>query len=115
MDYTSIYGQRFSKQKADEKNCRSLGPAVATSCRIWAIYDGERELVYDYDGEARYFTFSQFTFSKLTFKTDKTAQKIIEKLSGIKPKNGIIFEFENDIINEPFSLEECAIEYTEKR
>lgn len=108
-------GRDFQNKKQMKRIAVLLGAAVATSCRIWAIYDGERELVYDYDGEARYFTFSQFTFSKLTFKTDKTAQKIIEKLSGIKPKNGIIFEFENDIINEPFSLEECAIEYTEKR
>ena len=110
-----FYGKDFQNKKTMKRIALLLGSAVATSCRIWAVYDGERELIYDYDGIARYFSYSQFTYSKMSYKTDRTAQRIKEKLSGIKPENGITFEFENDLVNEPFSLEECAIEFLEKR
>ena len=110
-----FFGVDFHNKKKMKRINALLGAFVATSCRIWAVYDGEKELVCDYGSQGRYFSFSQLTFSKLTFRTDRTPQKISEKLSGIKTENGIYFIFENDILNEPFSLEEIAIEFTEKR
>lgn len=111
-----FYGVDFYSKKKFKKIAVMLGAAIATGCRIWALYDGEKELVLDYDGTARYFTYSQFQYSKLTYKTDQTPQMLIEKLSGIKPDGRKIqFMFENDLLNEPFSLHMSTVEYTETR
>ncbi|MEG1972910.1 MAG: hypothetical protein RR315_07075, partial [Oscillospiraceae bacterium] len=102
-----ITGREFCNKKKFKKIALLLGAAVATGCRIWALYDGISQLIYDYDGTARYFAFSQLQFSKISFKTDKSSQIIEEKLSGIKPDSKKVqFIFENDQLNEPFSLEE---------
>lgn len=108
-------GTDFKNKKKMRSINALLGSASATSCRIWAVYDGEKELICDYNSQGRYFSFNGLTFSKLTFRTDRTPQKIIERLSGINPENGIYFIFENDVVNEPFSLEEISFEFREKR
>ncbi|MEG2144415.1 MAG: hypothetical protein RRY40_03695, partial [Oscillospiraceae bacterium] len=111
-----ITGREFCNKKKFKKIALLLGAAVATGCRIWALYDGISQLIYDYDGTARYFAFSQLQFSKISFKTDKSSQIIEEKLSGIKPDSKKVqFIFENDQLNEPFSLEEFKTEYTETK
>ncbi len=110
-----FFGTDFKNKKKIRSINALLGSAAATSCRIWAVYDGEKELICDYSAQGRYFSFDSLTFSKMTFRTDRTPQKIIERLSGINPENGIYFIFENDVVNEPFSLEEISFEYREKR
>ena len=108
-------GNDFKNRKKMRSINALLTSAVATSCRIWAVYDGKKELISDYGAQGRYFSFRQLTFSRFTFRTDTSPQKITEKLSGINIENGISFIFENDVVNEPFSLEEISFEFREKR
>lgn len=111
-----IDGSEFHYKKKYKRIAVLLGAAVATSCRIYAEYDGIKELIYDYDGIARYFSYSQFQYSKMSYKTDQTAQLIIEKLSGIKPDSRKVkFIFENDLLDEPFALENSSVEYVQTR
>ena len=110
-----LYGKDFYYKKRFKLLSALLGAAVVTSVQVTAAYDGEEEIVIEYSDDARYFSFSHITFEKLTFKGDKTAQIIREKIS-IKPDSRKVqFIFENGILNEPFALYEAAIEYTESR
>ena len=108
-------GADFKNKKKMRSINALLASEAATSCRIWAVYDGEKELICDYMAQGRYFSFEQLAFSRFTFRTDKTPQKITQKLSGINIENGIYFIFQNDVVNEPFSPEEISFEFTEKR
>ncbi|MEG1754177.1 MAG: hypothetical protein RR234_09715, partial [Christensenella sp.] len=107
-----FYGRNFYDNKNFRKISILLGAAVATGCRIWATHDGEKELVKDYDSTARYFSYFNIVYSKLTYKTDKTPQGISEKIK-IKKVKKIQFRFENDVLNEPFALYSAAAEFTE--
>jgi hypothetical protein len=110
-----LYGKNFYYKKRFKLLSALVGAAIVTSVQVTRVYDGETEVVIDYGTDSRYFTFSHIQFSKLTFKTDKTAYIIREKIS-IKPESRKVqFIFENRILNEPFALYEAAIEYTEAR
>ena len=110
-----LYGKDFYYKKRFKLISALLGAAIVTSVQISRLYDGEEEIVLEYGAETRYFTFSKLQFSKMTFKTDRTAYIVREKTS-IKPENRKVqFIFENGILNEPFALYEAAVEYTEAR
>ncbi len=110
-----LYGKNFYYKKRFKLLSALLGAAIATSVQVTRVYDGETEVIIEYNGEERYFSFSHLQFSKITFKTDQTAYIVREKIS-IKPENRKVqFIFENGILNEPFALYEAAIEYTEAR
>lgn len=110
-----ISGRDFASKKRFKTVCAMIGSAIATGVRISAIYDGVTEEQADYDNSARYFSFSQLTFSKVCFKTDKTAYILKEKIS-IKPDSKKAqFVFENGILNEPLALYNANIEFTESR
>ncbi len=110
-----ISGKNFYYKKRFKLIACLIGAAYATGVRIKALYDGISEVVYDYDGTARYFMYSKLQYSKLSYKTDRTAQFIREKIS-IKPDSRKVqFVFENDILNEPFSLLETTVEFTQSK
>lgn len=110
-----IVGKNFYYKKRFKTISAMIGSAVATGMRIWAVYDGVKEEQVPYDSSARYLCFSKLTFSKISFKTDKTAYVYKEKIS-IKPDSKKCqFIFENNIINEPFAIYNAAIEFTESR
>lgn len=113
-DTPEFYGSDFYAKKDFRKIAVLLGAAVATGCRIWAFYEGEKELLRDYDSSARYFSYSQFAYSKLTYKTDRTPQELIEKIK-IKKVEKVRFRFENDVKGEPFALYTATAEFTERR
>lgn len=109
-----FYGENFYKEKNFTKVSVLLAAAAATGCRVWAIYDGQEELILDYNGEARFFSYSQFAYSKFTYKTDRTPQQIMEKIR-IKKVDKIRFRFENGLLNEPFGLYSAVSEFTERK
>ena len=109
-----FYGENFYKDKNFTKFAVLLASAIATGCRVWAIYDGTEELILDYTGDARYFSYSQFVYSKFTYKTDRTPQQIIEKIR-IKKVDKIRFRIENGLLNEPVGLYNMVSEYTERK
>lgn len=110
-----IAGDNFYYKKRFKLISLMIGSAVSTSVKISAAYDGIVESLMEYNSQARYFSYSGLQYSKFTYKTDKTAQIIREKIS-IKPDNRKVqFIFENNILNEPLSLYEATIEFTESR
>lgn len=110
-----FYGDDSSYKKRFKRIAALLGAYVKTSCTIYAVYDGIKELVVSQSAVGRYFSFQYLTFSQLTFKSDNSPQLAIEKLS-IKPDNrNAQFVFESEVKNEPFALYEAVVEYTERR
>lgn len=110
-----FYGNDFSYKKRFKRIAVLLSSAIVTSGTITAYYDGESETIIEHSIGAQYFSFQYLTFSQLTFKTDKTPQSVIEKLS-IKPDNrNVQFTFENNVKNQAFGLYEAIVEYTESR
>lgn len=108
-----IYGNQFYYRKDFRRISALLGSAIATGCRIWAIYDGVKELLRDYDGTARYFSYANLQYSKMCYKTDKAPQKLLEKIK-IKKADSVAFLFENGMYDEPFVLYQAAAEYTQR-
>lgn len=110
-----FYGGDFSYKKRFRRLAALLAAGVITSVKVTAKYDGEEEVIVDSSLISQYFSFQYLTFSTLTFRTDKSPQSIIEKLS-IKPDNrNIQFVFSNDVLNQSFGLYESIVEYTESR
>ncbi|MEG1620668.1 MAG: hypothetical protein RR322_02030 [Oscillospiraceae bacterium] len=112
-----IIGQSFYKEKTFKRISIYLGASVATGTRIWGLYDGLKELLIDYNANARFFDFSFLNFCKFTFKTDRTPQVIGGKRDGkikISRQQGMSFLFENDVINEPFGLYSASAEFIER-
>lgn len=108
------YGGDFYTDKSFTKIAVLLASAVATGCRVWAIYEGVTELLIDYDGTARYFSYANLSYSKFSYKTDTTPQELVEKIR-ISKKKKVQFLFENDVINEPFGLYSATAEYIERK
>lgn len=113
-DTPEFTGADFHNSKKVKKIALLLGAALATGARIWAFYEGEKELAADYDGTARYFSYANVLYSKFSYKTDRTPQEIIDKYKSPKVKK-IRFRFENEIKNEPFSLYQFISEFIESR
>ncbi|MEG0763932.1 MAG: hypothetical protein RR424_08920 [Oscillospiraceae bacterium] len=111
-DTPEFYGKAFYNRKDFRRIAVLLGSALATGCRIWATHDGEKELIKDYDGTARYFSYSNIVYSKFSYKTDRTPQNIEEKIK-IKKIKKIQFRLENEVLNEPFALYSATAEFTE--
>lgn len=110
-----ISGDRFYYKKRFKLLAVMIGSAIATGLRAWADYDGIKEMLMDYDGSARYLSFSNITFSKFSFRTDRTGRIIREKIS-VKPDDKKArFIFENSVADEPFALYDATIEFTQSR
>ena len=110
-----ILGKSFYYKKRFRRISIMVGAAVRTGVQVKALYDGIKELVMEYNSNARYFTWSQLQWSKFTWSTDHTSQIFSEKIS-IKPDNKKAqFVFENDVLDEPMSLYAVTIEFTEER
>ena len=99
----------FDRLKNFRRISVMLGAAVATGCRIWALYNGTRELLREYDNSARFFTYGQFSYSHSTYSCDLTPHVLVEKIR-LKRLQKVSFEFENDRC-EPFALYEAKIIY----
>ena len=110
-----LSGDKFYYKKRFKLLSVMTGSAIATGLRAWAVYDGIRELLADYDSSARYLSFANVTFSKFSFRTDRTGRIFREKIS-IKPDDKKArFIFENDVADEPFALYDATIEFTQSR
>lgn len=108
-----IYGDNFYYRKDFRRIAILLGAAARTGCRIWGIYQGEKELLRDYDGTARYFSYEKFCYSKHSYKTDRTPQKLLEKIK-VKKADSVSFLVENNQVDEPLMLYALAAEYTQR-
>lgn len=107
-----IDGKLFYKNKSLKSLAVRIESAVATSIKIHAMQRGLWELVKEDNDFARYFTFSQLIFSKLSFSTDQT-QKMLSMKVRIKKVDKFRLRFSNDKVNEPFGLYDIAMEFVE--
>ena len=109
-----FYGDDFYADKSFTKIAVLVAAAVATGCRVWGIYDGERELLIDYDGSARFFSYEHLNYGKFSYSTDTTPQDLIER-TAIRRVKKVQYLIENDVLNEPFGLYSVTAEFTERR
>ncbi len=110
----TFYGNEFSYNKNFSYFSILLGPSVKSSCKIWAIYDNQRELILDYADILKYFDFSNIDFGAFTFNVDKTPQVAEDKIK-INKVDKVQFILENSNLNEPFRPYEVMAIYTESR
>lgn len=112
-----IIGNSFYSEKIFKKISVYLGAAVATGARITGFYSGLKEVLIDYNANARYFDFNFINFNKFSFKTDTSPQIIGGNRNGkikLAHLQGLSLMFQNDILNEPFGLYKASVEFTEK-
>ena len=89
-----------------------LAAAAVTSIKIWVQKRGLWNLIKEDSSSARFFSFMNVCFSKLSFSPDTTAKTIPTKIK-VKKVDKARFRFENDVLNEPFGLFDLAWEYVE--
>lgn len=105
-------GKIFYKNKSLRYVAIRLKSAVATSIRIYAMDRGLWTLIKSDETGARYFSFSNFMFSKFTFSTN-TSQQMIHTKARIKKVDSFRLRLVNDALNEPFGLYDLAVEFVE--
>lgn len=107
-----IDGQLFYKNKTLRYLAVRVGTAVHTSIKLFAMEHGLWNLIKHDEIFARYFSYSQLTYSKFTYSNDKT-QRISRTKVRIKKVDKFRLKFVNDALDEPFSLYNVAMEYIE--
>lgn len=111
-DTPDFYGNLFYKNKTFRHLDVRLASAIATSVKIWVQKRGLWNLIKEDSSSARYFSFMNLCFSKLSFSPDTTPKTIPSKIK-VKKVDKARFRFENDMLNEPFGLFDIALEYVE--
>lgn len=111
-DTPDFYGNLFYKNKTFRHLDVRLASAIATSVKIWVQKRGLWSLIKEDSSTARYFSFANLVFSKLSFSPDATPKTLPSKIK-VKKVDKARFRFENDMLNEPFGLFDIALEYVE--
>ena len=102
----------FYKNKTYRYVALRIMPEIVSSVKIWAQKQGIWQLLKEDAATLRYFSFANLTFSKMSFRTDKT-QKVTATKARIKKVDHVRFRFTNDENNEPLGINDFAVEYTQ--
>ena len=98
------------------KNYRYLAlrcmPEIASSVKILAQRRGIWEEIKEDVTTLKYFSYANLNYSKFSYSTDATA-KITSTKVRLKKLDHVRFRFANANINEPFGLNDFAVEYTQ--
>lgn len=105
-------GKLFYKNKSFRYLAVQLAPAVRTSVEMYAQKRGVWQLLRRAASTARYFVYSQLTYSKFSYSGDSTAQTLYLK-TRLKRLDKVRYRFVNEQMDEPFGLMQLAVEYTE--
>lgn len=105
-------GKYFYKNKTVRYLAVRTQAAVATSLSIYVMERGLWNFIKKDSLFAKYFSFSNLIFSKLSFSTDAT-QKICRTKLRIKKVDKYRIRLVNDDLNEPFGLYDIALEFVE--
>lgn len=108
-----IDGKLFYKNKTFRHMAVRLQTAPSTSVKIYAMKNGLWQFIKEDSTTARCFSFSSFSFSRFTFVCNATQRMIISKLR-IKKVDKARFRLMNSNVNEPFGLQDIALEFIEK-
>ena len=85
-------------------------PELVSSVQIWGMRNGIWEMLREDETNLKYFSFSNIVFSKMSFSTDTTAKVSAQKVR-LKKITHARFKFINENLNEPFALNDFAVEY----
>lgn len=105
-------GKLFYKNKTFRFLAVRLAAAVATSIKIYGRRRGIWTLIKEDDTTARYFNWAYINWEKWSWSNDETPRVLSTKVR-IKKVDKARFRLENDALNEPFGLNDFAIEYVE--
>ena len=107
-----ISEQYFYKNKTYRYLALKCMPEIMSSVQIWAQRHGIWDMIKEDTVSLKYFSFSHLIFSKMTFSTDMTAKLSTTKVR-LKKLDHTRFRFINDKLNEPFAINDFAVEYTQ--
>lgn len=107
-----LWGKVFFKNKTFKFLAVRMGVAIYTSIAIWAQRNGLWNLIKEDFTSANYFRFDKINFSRFTFNTDNTQKTVTAKLR-VKKVDKTRIRLVNDSLNEPFSIYDIGLEYTE--
>lgn len=102
----------FYKNKKYRYLALKCMPSLASSVEIWAQRHGLWELLKEDNTTLRYFDFSMIDFRYFSFDVDKTA-KVLSTKARLRKLDHVRFRFINEKDNQPFSLNDFAVEYTQ--
>ena len=102
--------QLFYKYKTYRYLAIRCMPEIASSVQIWGMRHGIWEELREDSSNLKYFSFAHLVFPKMTFSTDTTARVSGTKIR-LKKITHCRFKFINEELNEPFSLNDFAVEY----
>ena len=105
-------GKLFYKNKTFRFLAVRLAAAIATSVNLYGRRRGIWTFIKEDDTRARYFNWQYLDWSKFSWSNDETPQVITTKVR-IKKVDKSRFRIENDALNEPFGINDVAIEYVE--
>lgn len=105
-------GKLFYKNKTFRYLAVRLEAAVATSLAVYGRRRGIWTFIKKDSTKARYFNWKYLDWSRFSWKSDETPQVISTKVR-IKKVDKARFRMENGELNEPFGLNDFAIEYVE--
>lgn len=105
-------GKLFYKNKTFRFLAVRLAAAIATSVKLYGRRRGIWTFIKEDDTRARYFNWQYLDWSKFSWSNDETPQVITTKVR-IKKVDKSRFRIENDVLNEPFGINDVAIEYVE--
>lgn len=107
-----IYGNRFYKNKTFRYIAMRVEPALSSSVELWSQKNGLWEQFKEEKQKTRFFDFKAIDFNKFSFSCDRT-QKTITTKTRIKKVDKVRLEFVNKKLNEPLSISQFALEYTQ--
>lgn len=105
-------GKLFYKNKTFRFLAVRLAAAIATSVKLYGRRRGIWTFIKEDDARARYFNWQYLDWSKFSWSNDETPQVITTKVR-IKKVDKSRFRLENNVLNEPFGINDVAIEYVE--
>ena len=109
-----FYGNEFSFRKNFSYFSALLGASTNTSCKVYALYDNEKELILEYIDLIKYFSYDEIDYGSFSYNVDKSPQTAKDKIK-INKIDKIQFILENDELNQPFRLYEVMAIYSESR
>ena len=110
-DIPDMSGKRFYENKTVRYFAARLSAAPMTGMNLWGQVRGIWKLLKEDQRKARYFTFSNLVFSRMSFSGDATPKTIGLKIK-VKKVDKVRFRLENSR-EEPFGIFEVAMEYAE--
>lgn len=104
--------QLFYKKKTYRYLAVRCLPEIQSSIKVFAQKEGQWTQLKDDRQKLKYFSYENLQYSKMTYSTNMTQRVSATKIR-LKKLDHVRFRFENDSLNEPLSINNFAVEYTQ--